>query len=146
MPPIYFTLESAQRILPQVKKKVHQLREFDEAITFLENLEIESENEYVNYRIDLKVEKEFHYLHYCFYQALEELEAWGCIIKDVEEGRVDFPHIFQGREVFLCWKWGERTIRHWHELEEGAGGRKGIVYLEDSRHKKKHDQPQSQRH
>jgi hypothetical protein len=39
---------------------------------------------------------------------------------------VDFPHLRRGEEVNLCWKYGEREIRHWHGLDEGYSGRKPL--------------------
>ena len=46
--------------------------------------------------------------------------------KDLGLGLVDFPHLRDGREVNLCWKYGEREIRHWHDLDEGYAGRKPL--------------------
>jgi len=37
--------------------------------------------------------------------ALERLQDFGCVIKDLDIGLVDFPTLFHGREVYLCWQW-----------------------------------------
>ena len=58
--------------------------------------------------------------------VLEEVQQLGCIVKDLEIGLVDFPTLFQGREVYLCWKLGESAIAFWHGVEEGFAGRKAI--------------------
>ncbi len=55
---------------------------------------------------------------------MRELSEAGIQVKDLEAGLVDFPHLRQGEEVFLCWKLGEETIGYWHELESGFAGRK----------------------
>jgi hypothetical protein len=55
--------------------------------------------------------------------AIDEL---GAQIKDLESGLVDFPTIYRGAAVLLCWKAGESGIGHWHGLEEGFRGRKRI--------------------
>jgi hypothetical protein len=44
----------------------------------------------------------------------------------VDQGLVDFPHLKEGREVYLCWKHGEEDIRYWHEIDAGFAGRKRI--------------------
>ena len=56
--------------------------------------------------------------------ALEKIVELGGTPKDL--GLVDFPHLRDGREVNLCWKYGERDIRHWHGLDEGYAGRKPL--------------------
>ena len=59
-------------------------------------------------------------------QAAEEIESYGCQLKDLEIGLVDFPCRIRGREMYLCWKLGERSIQFWHLPEEGFAGRKPI--------------------
>jgi hypothetical protein len=39
---------------------------------------------------------------------------------------VDFPTLFRGVEVYLCWKLGESGIEFWHGVDEGFRGRKPI--------------------
>jgi hypothetical protein len=58
--------------------------------------------------------------------ALESLQEHGCLVKDLDVGLVDFPTLFRGEEVYLCWKLGEPGIRFWHGTEEGFAGRKEI--------------------
>ena len=60
---------------------------------------------------------------------LERLEELGCYVKDLDTGIVDFLSTFEGRDVFLCWKLGEPTIKHWHEVGEGFSHRKAILDL-----------------
>ena len=59
-------------------------------------------------------------------QGLEKIVELGGTPKDLGLGLVDFPHLRDGREVHLCWKYGEREIRHWHGLDEGYAGRKPL--------------------
>ncbi len=54
------------------------------------------------------------------------LENLGIIVKDLENGLVDFPHILDGREVFLCWRIGEKSVTQWHELDAGFRGRQPL--------------------
>ena len=49
-------------------------------------------------------------------QAIQEL---GILIKDLDLGLCDFPHLRDGRVVYLCWKFGEQEVRWWHEITAG---------------------------
>ena len=59
-------------------------------------------------------------------EAIEAIQSFGCQVKDLDIGLIDFPTLYKGEEVLLCWKLGERGIAWWHGLEEGFGGRKLI--------------------
>ena len=58
--------------------------------------------------------------------GLAELLATGGVPKDLELGLVDFLGLVRGREVNLCWRYGEKRIRFWHRLDEGFEARKAI--------------------
>lgn len=59
-------------------------------------------------------------------QCVDEIQDTGCLIKDLEEGLLDFPAMLGDREVYLCWKLGEAKIEYWHHIEDGFAGRKRI--------------------
>jgi hypothetical protein len=50
----------------------------------------------------------------------------GGVVKDLETGLVDFPHLRDGEVVNLCWKHGETAIEYWHGLDEGFARRKPL--------------------
>lgn len=58
--------------------------------------------------------------------ALESITELGVQVKDLDIGLIDFPTLYRGREVLLCFRLGEDTIRYWHGTEEGFRGRKEI--------------------
>ena len=61
------------------------------------------------------------------FQALvEAICDEGCFLKDLDSGLVDFPTLWEGREVYLCWKLGEPEVEHWHEIEAGFAGRRSL--------------------
>ena len=44
----------------------------------------------------------------------------GAQIKDINTGLLDFSALKDGREVYLCWKYGEWEIAFWHEVDVGV--------------------------
>jgi hypothetical protein len=58
--------------------------------------------------------------------GLDEIQRLGGVTKDLRLGLVDFLHLRDGREVNLCWRYGEKRITHWHGLDEGYAGRKPL--------------------
>lgn len=66
-------------------------------------------------------------------EQLEDIVATGCVIKDIETGLVDWPALHEDREVWLCWKYGEREVGYWHEQHVGLAGRRPVSELHQSR-------------
>ena len=58
--------------------------------------------------------------------SIEAVVETGCLVKDLDIGLIDFPTLYRGIEVYLCWKLGESGIGFWHGVEEGFRGRKPI--------------------
>ena len=102
----------------------------NKALDLLSSIEIEVyDDDYENLRKVTKANRQFHKLSYEFYSNIEQLEDMGCLIKDLEIGLIDFYHEFEGRDIFLCWKLGEKNIKFWHEVDTGYMGRKPILDL-----------------
>jgi len=59
--------------------------------------------------------------------CLDELEQVGCIFKGFEGGLVDFRAQLEDRIVCLCWRYGESSVSHWHELDAGYAGRQPLT-------------------
>ena len=60
--------------------------------------------------------------------VVEELQELGVQVKDLDRGLVDFPCLYRGREVLLCWELGEDEVAYWHGAEEGYAGRKPLPF------------------
>jgi hypothetical protein len=58
--------------------------------------------------------------------ALAEIDSIGVQVKDLNIGLLDFPCEVEGQIILLCWKLGEKSITHWHGMQEGFAGRKPI--------------------
>jgi hypothetical protein len=52
-----------------------------------------------------------------------ELDRLGVVVKDVEQGLVNFPSTVAGEVVYLCWEQGEAAVTHYHALNEAVGAR-----------------------
>ncbi|HEY6395477.1 MAG TPA: DUF2203 domain-containing protein [Candidatus Binataceae bacterium] len=55
-----------------------------------------------------------------------EIKAMGCILKDIEQGLIDFPFDAGDEVVLLCWQFGEPEIIAWHTVESGFSGRQPL--------------------
>ena len=66
--------------------------------------------------------KDFEKLDTLVHRILET----GAQIKDINSGLLDFSALRDGREVYLCWKYGEGDIAFWHEVDAGFAGRQSI--------------------
>jgi hypothetical protein len=59
-------------------------------------------------------------------ELLRRIGELGVEVK-AADGLVDFRSKLHGRTVYLCWKFGEERVEHWHELDAGFSGRKPIA-------------------
>jgi hypothetical protein len=59
-------------------------------------------------------------------RCVNAIHGLGAIVKDLDEGLVDFPALREGEEILLCWRLGEPDVAHWHDLEEGFRGRRPL--------------------
>jgi hypothetical protein len=63
--------------------------------------------------------------------AVERINGLGCLVKDLEQGLVDFYSLRDDEPVFLCWQFGEPAVTHWHALDGGFATREpleGVSY------------------
>jgi len=62
---------------------------------------------------------------------IEQINETGCVIKDIDGGLVDWLAIDRGREIWLCWKYGETEVGYWHEVNSGFAGRRPVSELKE---------------
>jgi hypothetical protein len=55
--------------------------------------------------------------------AIQELDLE---LKDINTGLIDFLAQRDGRDVYLCWRYDEPRVSHWHDLEAGFAGRQPL--------------------
>jgi hypothetical protein len=61
-------------------------------------------------------------------RCVARIHELGALVKDLDEGLVDFPARRGDEEVLLCWQVGEEDVSYWHGLEEGFSGRKPLPF------------------
>lgn len=131
--PRFFTLLEAEALLPQIRKHLEKLasakREYDEAEAQIGNIHrrIALSGGMIPPRaqlLELKQHKDAAARR--LKETIEAIHETGCQLKDLEMGLIDFPTLYRGKEVYLCWKSGERDIGHWHHVEDGYRGRRPI--------------------
>jgi hypothetical protein len=59
-------------------------------------------------------------------RGLKAIHDLGVVVKDINTGLIDFPALRGDREVFLCWRYDEPAVAHWHDLQAGFAGRQTI--------------------
>jgi hypothetical protein len=128
-PKKFLTLQQANTVLDTVEPLLMRLQDLAKSVHLIESVHIHYEDEYAHMLTAIKANKQFHTLYAEFYNILDELVQLGCIVKDIEEGLVDFYSHYEGREIFLCWQLGEDSVQYWHEIDSGSPGRKPISLL-----------------
>lgn len=59
-------------------------------------------------------------------RLIHQIQSFGCVIKDINAGLLDFLADRNGRDVYLCWRYGEPRIEFYHDLHAGFNGRQPI--------------------
>jgi hypothetical protein len=59
-------------------------------------------------------------------EAAGQIESFGCILKDIDQGLIDFPYDAGDEVVFLCWQFGESRIIAWHSVDGGFSDRQPL--------------------
>ena len=125
----YYTVDQANLIVPKVDKILRDLILINDKINILNDFELEFDDDFEHFTNLIKTNQELHKLFIDFYAKLEKLLEIGVVVKDIEEGLADFYSKFEGREIFLCYKMGERRISHWHETFAGYEDRQSVEKL-----------------
>ena len=129
---VYFTLNEANNILPEVIEKFKIALERKNQISKLEQqlqMVLSTTNKFDEY-VPLKQQLNSAITQY--YQAVEILEQTGVMVKSIDQGLLDFPSKRFEEDVWLCWKYPEKEIKFWHDKDEGFMGRKPIEVSDES--------------
>jgi hypothetical protein len=131
---VYYTLEEARKVLPEVRNKLKRIIKLKRAVEIIDSISIESDDYNMQYDLlSLGLYKKYHRLMYKMFDTIQFLTSRGVIVKDIDEGLVDFYSTFDNREILLCWKFGESTIKYWHYADDGFESRQSVSLLERSK-------------
>ena len=129
----HFTLQEAESLLPKVEGALREAiflkREFDEAEAALDAVRqrvMSLGGAQVDHKSVLNERARKEGSAAQLKHTLDRIQEYGCQVKDLAMGLIDFPTLYRGEEVLLCWKLGEQGITWWHGLEDGFRGRKKI--------------------
>lgn len=125
MIPRYFTVEEANELLPTIEpllaevleRRARVVRSRDTIEPILDDL-----HSNVGGPVASEMVREFVIIE----RLLEQIQSHGCFVKDMNAGLVDFLAKIDGRDVYLCWRYGESEVAHYHELHTGYNGRQPV--------------------
>lgn len=137
----YFTVDEANEMIPLLEaaftrilqmrrqmSEVFELLEMLDAAPSGDNFEIEVDGAspaVIHNRATLKA------LIEAIDQELVAIRSTGCLVKTIDTGLVDWYCHRHGRDVFLCWRFGEKEVRYWHDTRAGVRGRRPIEELHE---------------
>lgn len=125
MPVQYFTIEEANALLPRLKPLMAELLE-RRARCAQEAQQISDLLRRPHIDIGSKILSELTVEFIAIDELVKGIKATGCVIKSLEGGLLDFLAKIDGRDVYLCWRYGEESITHYHELHTGYRGRQPL--------------------
>lgn len=130
----HFTVKQANALIPELEVRfgmVMQLRvqlrdayQQLEAIGELPSADTLSREEGAPEVVKLR--GRFRALMEALTEELATIEESGVAVKDLEIGLCDFLGQRDGRDVWLCWQYGEKRVAFWHDLDTGFTGRKPL--------------------
>ena len=125
MPARYFTVEEANALLPEINALMEMLQarraNVIESRRQVSQLLASGQSD-IGGPVASALAQDFMAIE----GAAQRIRSYGCIIKDLNAGLVDFLSRRDGREVYLCWRHGEPRVAHYHELQAGFGGRQPV--------------------
>jgi hypothetical protein len=115
----YWTVEEANAALPRVRETVQRIR----ALIAERRGRAEREGTRVSGNGHAAADPQAAELR----AAVEELAGDGIVLRDVDNGLVDFPaRAASGRQYWLCWLVDEPEVAWWHWPETGFAGRRPL--------------------
>ena len=128
-----FTLEQANRLIPWLERtfqrltaSMQRLEDLRERVEELQREQRRLNGTFERYTEINTMQTELDEMNKELQSIVDDIVAEGIIIRDIPSGLVDFPHLRDGREVYLCWISGEERIEYWHETDRGFAHRQSL--------------------
>ena len=123
--PRYFTVEQANEALKILKPLVQEMMEIRQSILERQPETWPALQKAVGNggsKAASLMAQEFARLN----DLARQIQSTGILLKDINLGLLDFPSLRDGREVYLCWRYGEELIEYWHDVDAGYAGRQKL--------------------
>ncbi len=118
-----FTLEEANSLIPRIKKTVSQVSDartrLAASLTEIVRIKKQNQEENGSHRYFREKLRETVRLHQELAEYHQSLMEQGLVVRDYNQGIIDFPTIISGIPSYFCWHQGEENINHWHRVEQG---------------------------
>ncbi|MFP2911284.1 DUF2203 domain-containing protein [Pyxidicoccus sp. 3LFB2] len=124
----YFSVEEANRLVPLLTRTFERVRPWVERAQQLADT-LSSRESTSDVHLETLREERDGLLERIRGELLQ-LQEMGLEIKG-SDGLVDFRAHRGDDPVYLCWRFGEPAVTHWHELQEGFAGRRPIDSPDD---------------
>ncbi|HFE67303.1 MAG TPA: DUF2203 family protein [Chloroflexi bacterium] len=123
--PRYFTVAEANALLPTLKPLLAKLME-RRALVSISAQNLGSQLHEIHANIGGPEISDMTRDFAAIQTLIDEILSHGCILKDLNGGLIDFLSERDGRIVYLCWKYDEPAVQHYHELNAGFAGREPL--------------------
>jgi hypothetical protein len=130
---VTFTVEEANRLLPELRGRMQRLtetkRELEELRARVQvlTLAVSGASKDNPDALELaRLHESCGPLADVISKEVSAIHGYGCVVKDLDQGLIDFYALAGDRLVFLCWKLGEREVSHWHPLDGGFEQRQSL--------------------
>ena len=121
----HFTIKQANDMIPWLEKTLKQALSIQQRLSKLQDQMLQilrkslgnghknhgrtvSENQSTVEKYESELER-----------VLQDITNKGMIVRDLNQGLVDFPAFQDNHQVYLCWLVGEPKVSYWHECDTG---------------------------
>ncbi|MBI4386448.1 MAG: DUF2203 domain-containing protein [Elusimicrobia bacterium] len=127
----HFTLQEAQAALPKLQtifETAFQIkRRINSKMRKIKTQEAASEPDMPAVAIE---RSQLEFLAQSLREVFQEIDSTGAVLKGLDPALVDFPCRLHDGEIYLCWRYGEEEITHFHGIQEGFSGRRPLSELQ----------------
>jgi hypothetical protein len=118
----HFNVAEVNAMLPRIQKAARMVQQGANRLTELSKELFDGQQP----QSDTLVDRDYMTGVSILVEGVETIGEMGGQVKDLSMGMVDFPSMYKGREVLLCWMPGEDKIGYWHDPDAGFAGRSAI--------------------
>ena len=123
----YFSVAEAEAIIPELEKIFEAVAELAaQAEVKSASLRRRQEGDDSDPAAAAIARSQLQFLAQGINERLQNIVELGALPKGVEPALVDFPHRLEGRDVYLCWRLGDKRLTHYHGVNEGFSNRQPL--------------------